>query len=62
MGVRACDWARLPLPSDPNPPEVQSFPPDSGTYRTAILPSDTSVGFSIVSNCFTVAGDSVPTS
>jgi len=44
------------------PPETQSFPPGSGTYRIVLLPSDTSVDFSIVSNSFTVVGDFEPTS
>ena len=43
------------------PPDLQAFPPDAGTYRIVLLPADTSVGFPIVSNSFTVTPSFEPT-
>jgi len=62
FGTFVCNFPRILVQIESGatwtlPPEGQAFPPDSGTYRIVLLPSDTSVGFPIVSNSFTVDGD-----
>lgn len=67
FGTIVCDFPRTVVHTEAGatwtlPPEVQSFPADSGTYRIVLLPSNTSVGFPIVSNSFTVESNFEPTS